>query len=190
MERKLDRRTFLKSTAAIFGGTAVTLSPGLTAFAGLAGNGSSTQGQTTVTWYALDPEWGAGMDGCPVDPAAVHQSTHACHACNSCHLHGENKLFPSMTAADQNRAHVGCKCLVVEGGELPVDTWETLFGAQDNIEREQVDRRWDWVMEALERRAGTRAGRIPVCPRCVPPRLGAHRSPGPKRNGLSFLAVG
>ncbi len=150
MDRKLDRRTLLKGGAALFGGAAAAFSPGLAAFAELGRNGSSTQGRATLTWYALDPEWGAGLDGCPVDPAAAHQSTHACHACNSCHHHADNKLFASMTAANQNRAHVGCKCLVVEGGELPIDVWEELFGAQNNLERQHVDRRWDWVAETLE----------------------------------------
>lgn len=149
MGRKLDRRTLLKGTAALFGGAVTTLSPGLTAFAELSSKTTTPQGQATLTWYALDPEWGAGMAGCPVDPAAVHQSTHACHACNACHHHADNKLFPTMTAADENRAHVGCKCLVVEGGELPVETWEALFGTQGNIERQQVDRRWDWVEDIL-----------------------------------------
>ena len=149
MDRRLDRRKLLKGTAALFGGTAATLTPGLTAFAELAGSGSGTQGLGTLTWYALDPEWGAGLDGCPVDPSAVHQSSHACHACNACHHHADNKLFPSSTAADENRAHVGCKCLVVEGGELPVEIWESLFGSAGNVERQQVDRRWDWVADVL-----------------------------------------
>ena len=149
VERRLDRRTLLKSSAALFGGAAATLSPGLSAFAQLGSSGTTTQGQATRTWYALDPEWGAGTDGCPIDPAAVHQSSHACHACNACHHHADNKLFASMLAANTNRAHVGCKCLVVEGGELPVDTWEALFGEQGNLDRIHVDRRWDWVADIL-----------------------------------------
>ena len=149
MERKLDRRTLLRGSAALFGGAAASLAPGLAAFAERAGHHTTPQGQATLTWYALDPEWGVGLDHCPIDPMAVHQSTHACHACNSCHHHADNKLFPSMEAADLNRAHVGCKCLVVDGGQLPAATWEALFGAQDNVERQQVDRRWDWVADVL-----------------------------------------
>lgn len=103
-----------------------------------------------LTWYGLDPEWGAGSAGCPVDPLGAHQSTHACHACNSCHHHADNKLFASVTAADENRAHLGCKCEIIEGGELPEDIWVELFGPADAVEREHVDRRWDWVAEILE----------------------------------------
>ncbi|CAN5826445.1 hypothetical protein BH23CHL2_BH23CHL2_08980 [soil metagenome] len=158
MDRKLDRRRLLKGSAALLGGAAASFSPGLAAFARTSGEKTTIQGQPTLTWYALDPEWGAGLPNCPISPAGAHQSTHACHACNSCHHHADNKLFPTLNAANQNRAHVGCKCLVIEGGELPVDVWEDLFGAQGNIERQQVDRRWDWVAEILEGDLGPEPG--------------------------------
>lgn len=156
MDRKLGRRTLLKGSAALFGGAAASLSPRLAAFARLSSEQFTTQGgtallqdETTLLWYALDPEWGAGTEGCPVDPSANHQASHACHSCNTCHKHGSNKLFPSAEAANANRAHLGCKCTVVEGGELPADVWAELFGPVDAVERQQVDRRWDWVAEIL-----------------------------------------
>jgi len=149
MDRRLDRRTLLKGSAALFGGAMVSLSPNLAALARVSGSGATLQGQPTLTWYALDPEWGAGMNGCPIDPVENHAHSRACHGCNACHQHGLNKLFPSAEAADANRAHVGCKCKVVEGGELPADVWEQLFGPAGAPEREQVDRRWDWVAEIL-----------------------------------------
>jgi hypothetical protein len=149
VDRRLDRRTLLKGGAALVGGAAASFGPGLAAFARIAENGSNLQGEPMLTWYALDPEWGAGMADCPVDPAGAHMSTHACHACNACHKHAANKLFPSIDAANLHRAHVGCKCEVNVGGELPAETWEQLFGDQNNLERDQVDRRWDWVADIL-----------------------------------------
>lgn len=150
MDRRIDRRRLLKGGAVLVGSAAVSLSPGLASLARESRSRRTSQAPSTRTWYALDPEWGAGLAGCPVDPGAVHQSTHACHACNSCHSHADNKLFPTADAADQNRAHLGCNCTVVEGGELPQDVWEQLFGDPANLENQQVDRRWTWVAEILD----------------------------------------
>ena len=150
MQRRLDRRSFIRQSATLSGGLALTFSAGFPMLVHATGSRSTAGvGGATHTWYALDPEWGAGLEGCPITPGDVHANGGGCHACHACHLHGDNKLFATSEAANANRAHLGCKCLVYEGGELPVDVWEELFGDSDNIEREHVDRRWDWVEEAL-----------------------------------------
>ncbi len=149
MQRRVDRRTFIKQSAALTGGLALTLGATLPV-AAIPVHGTATLADVpTMTWYALDPEWGLGLPGCPVSLDTMHPTTGGCHACNACHLHGENKLFATSAAADANRAHLHCKCVVVEGGELPEDIWVTLFGEPEAIDREHVDRRWDWVEEAL-----------------------------------------
>jgi hypothetical protein len=102
-----------------------------------------------MTWYALDPEWGAGDAGCPADPFAAHASTHSCHACNACHSHGANKLFATADAANLHRAHPYCHCEVRVGGTLPDDVWIALFGDPADLDRDNVDRRWDWVQQIL-----------------------------------------
>jgi hypothetical protein len=151
MQRRLDRRSFIKTTAAASSGLALTFSAGFPMLARAEGTRSSAgiMGDT-MTWWGLDPEWGAGMPGCPITPGDAHAHGGSCHACNACHLHGDNKIFASEVAADANRAHLHCKCLVVEGGELPLDIWIALFGDPHALEREHVDRRWDWVMAILE----------------------------------------
>ncbi len=146
MQRKLDRREFLVRSAAVTGGTVLSLSAVMSGLAESDISQNRPRGIINLTWYALDPEWGDGLPHCPVD---AHTGPRSCHGCNACHAHGENKLFPTAEAADANRAHLGCKCQVVEGGQLPESTWMTLFGAPDNVERDQVDRRWDWVSDAL-----------------------------------------
>ncbi len=149
MQRRVDRRTFIKQSAALSGGLALALTTTLPTVARPLSGSSILADVPMMTWYALDPEWGLGMPGCPVSLDTMHPTTGSCHACNACHLHGENKLFPTPEAADANRAHLHCKCKVVEGGELPEDVWITLFGDPEALEREHVDRRWDWVQDAL-----------------------------------------
>jgi hypothetical protein len=151
MQRRIDRRTFIKHSAAVTGGLALSLSATLPAIGRTPTLNSTTglSGVNTMTWYGLDPEWGAGMPGCPITPEGAHAAGGNCHACSACHKHGDNKLFPSMATANANRAHLGCKCMVYEGGELPEDIWIGLFGEPDAIIRDQVDRRWDWVADLL-----------------------------------------
>jgi hypothetical protein len=150
MDRRIDRRTFIKQSTAVTGGLALTFSAGFPVLARATDfrSPAGVMGETMV-WYGLDPEWGAGTAGCPITPEDTHTHGGSCHACNACHLHGDNKIFATAEAANANRAHLHCKCLVYEGGELPADIWEALFGDPENLDREHVDRRWDWVIEAL-----------------------------------------
>ena len=69
-------------------------------------------------------------------------------ACNACKKHAANKLFASSEAADLRRAHPHCNCTIGET-TLPRSQWERLFGSEDDVERESVDRRADWVTEIL-----------------------------------------
>lgn len=158
MQRLMDRRRFLARTSAAIGGAAAffalgprrsrasALPSGVTPF-------NPVQPRSPdLAWYALDPEWGAGDAGCPADPTAAHASSHNCHACTACHKHAANKLFATAEAADLHRAHPGCKCEVRVGGTLPDSVWIALFGDPDNpadIDRDSVDRRWDWVQDIL-----------------------------------------
>ncbi len=124
MQRSFNRRDFLRRGAAILGG--LTLSASLP-IAALAESDPSIE--AARRWYALVPTRE--------------------HADNACRLHAANKLFADPKAADQHRAHPGCKCQVVVGGELPEHVWSGLFGDHRRVARAQVDRRWNWVAKTL-----------------------------------------
>lgn len=64
-----------------------------------------------------------------------------CEGCNACQGHAKNKLFPSAEAADANRAHVGCRCGVVNAGKLKRKKFKKLFGPPRNPRRDSVDLR-------------------------------------------------
>src|SRR5690606_10159298 len=100
VQRRVDRRTFIKQSAALSGGLALALTTTLPTVARPLSGSSILADVPMMTWYALDPEWGLGMPGCPVSLDTMHPTTGSCHACNACHLHGENKLFPTPEAAD------------------------------------------------------------------------------------------
>jgi hypothetical protein len=152
MQRRMDRRFFLTRTVAAAGGLAVALAGRSRQVLALGRGRRAPQpaGAAELEWFALDPEWGAGLPGCPVDPSGAHSSGGGCHACNACHLHGINKRFPSAAAANAGRAHLGCKCKVYVPSSLPRDTWIELFGDPNAPTRLTIDRRWDWVMEVLD----------------------------------------
>jgi hypothetical protein len=62
------------------------------------------------------------------------------HTCKSCLKHDANSLFPSMKAANGNRAHVGCNCNIV-AGTLDFGTYVALFGNPKHIESYRADLR-------------------------------------------------
>src|SRR5688572_17781490 len=109
MQRPMDRRRFLVRASTAVGGlaAALTLRPGRSRAASLPDGvtpfGPIQPRNPDMTWYALDPEWGAGDAGCPADSAGAHASSHSCHACTACHNHGENKLFATAAAANLHR---------------------------------------------------------------------------------------
>lgn len=131
MEKHINRRSFLKRGAALAGGMALTFG---TSIATLAESSDEKQAPTgsaarTRTFFAL---------------ATTREDQD-----KACTNHAANKLFASPESADQNRAHPGCKCQVIKGGELPEATWTELFGSPKALARESVDRRWGWVTQTL-----------------------------------------
>ena len=104
--------------------------------------------QVELEVFKLDPEWNsAGY--CRVDEGKKPGS---CHGCKACHLHATFKLFPSREAADANRAHPFCRCLVVSGGTLPRHQWVALFGNPRHPRRDSVDKRDHRVSGILKTR--------------------------------------
>lgn len=124
MPASINRRAFLRRGIAVLGGAALTAGLPLAALA-------ETEPPIVASrrWYALAPTREDGD--------------------RACRLHAQNKLFADPIAADMQRAHPGCKCQVVVGGELPAHVWAGLFGDHKQVARSQVDRRWNWVAKTL-----------------------------------------
>ena len=112
---KQTRRQFLQATGLALGASTLEswslVNPGPDSVSG-------------VLVHYLDPEWGAGVPGCNVDP---HQAP-GCHACRACHNHARHKRFASFAAADMGRSHVGCKCLV-RSYEVSISEYLGMFGS-------------------------------------------------------------
>jgi hypothetical protein len=70
-------------------------------------------------------------------------------SCRACAAHAANKLFPTSEAADANRAHQHCNCLVDVAGNLPQGTWIELFGEPTKLTRQSVDRRAPGIREKV-----------------------------------------
>jgi hypothetical protein len=124
MAQTLSRRQFLTRGFALAGAAGVAVTP-LATFAA----SDDSSGGRVKTWYALETT----RDD--IDRA--------------CRNHAANKLFADPATADLNRAHAGCNCRVVAGGELPQHVWVGLFGDPKRVARVTVDRRWDWVAKTL-----------------------------------------
>ena len=127
-EGAISRRSFLGRGATATGALALAAAP-------VAARAAGSKHQLAV--FRLDPEWN-GAAYCQVDEGAKPDGCHGCHAC---HLHAANKLFASTKAADDGRAHLGCRCLVTGAGTLPRGTWVALFGNPKHPRRTSVDRR-------------------------------------------------
>jgi hypothetical protein len=61
-------------------------------------------------------------------------------SCAACVGHDAHSLFPSMKAANGNRAHNGCDCCIV-AGTLHYGTFVALFGNPDQPTRYRADTR-------------------------------------------------
>jgi hypothetical protein len=70
-------------------------------------------------------------------------------ACNACKSHDANSLFPTSKAADGNRAHIGCDC-VIDEGTLDQGTYVALFGNPDRLRSYRADLRDPQVQALLE----------------------------------------
>jgi hypothetical protein len=66
----------------------------------------------------------------------------ACKACTACKKHGHNKLFATAEAADQGRAHKGCRCRVRRTRSVGVARRRALFSPAGKASRTVVDLRW------------------------------------------------
>ncbi len=132
MEKQINRRSFLKRGAALAGGLALTF-------------GTSIATLARVREPAEEPS-GSSIRTLPVFALATTREDQD----KACTRHAANKLFISPEAADHNRAHPGCNCQVIKGGELPEATWVELFGSPKAVQREAVDRRWGWVSQTLK----------------------------------------
>jgi hypothetical protein len=67
---------------------------------------------------------GSGADAQEVEVFKL--STRGRHACTACRNHAKYKLFETRTAADGNRAHPGCNCLI-KPIRIPGSDAETFF---------------------------------------------------------------
>jgi hypothetical protein len=92
---------------------------------------ASASGSGVAQVWGLDPR--AGSDRC------------GCKGCSACRSHAANKLFATAASADLQRAHPGCRCLVISLGQIEQHLYNGLFANS----RLSVDRRQLWVQEAL-----------------------------------------
>jgi hypothetical protein len=84
-----------------------------------------------------------------LDPCESPSDTD-CIACQACHSHDANSLFPSSKAADGNRAHIGCNCAIHEG-TLDRATYIALFGNPDHLHSYRADLRDPQVQAILKK---------------------------------------
>lgn len=63
-------------------------------------------------------------------------------ACNACASHAAHKRFATREAAEANRAHPGCNCVML-AIEVSADVFTRMFGGTGNgVERTVFDTRW------------------------------------------------
>jgi hypothetical protein len=138
MTSLVSRKRLLTRAAAVSGGAIVA--------GGIVTSAAATP--VELPFYVLDPD--------------------CCQGCNACRKHALNTLFANATAADLFRAHVYCKCAVVQGPMLPYDTWVALFGTPAVIARQSVDRRTAWVADVLAAASTPPAPPSPPAPSSLP----------------------
>jgi hypothetical protein len=105
---------------------------------------------------------GAALGGALVLPArlraapktaAVYRLDTGCGqgscACNACFRHDTSSMFPSWKAANGNRAHIGCNCLIRKG-TLEYGAYVALFGNPDHIHSYRADLRSKRVQAILK----------------------------------------
>jgi len=117
MAEQVTRRRFL--------GTSAVAAAALTAPARALARSEQAQSLTAI--YRLQP--GCGRRAC---------------VCRACVNHDKHALFPTRKAANGNRAHVGCNC-VIRAGKIHANTYSALFGPRKNRTHYVVDTRWPWV---------------------------------------------
>jgi hypothetical protein len=87
----------------------------------------------TLTVYRLYPKGGKG------------------DVCKACVRHAANSIFPTRKAANGNRAHKGCDCLI-QAGTIDYDAYVALFGppAKKKHKRYRADKRKPATRAILE----------------------------------------
>jgi hypothetical protein len=71
----------------------------------------------------------------PMDPGGIPH-------CRACLSHAEHKRFATLEAAQTNRAHPGCDCLIMMT-EVSADDYTRMFGGSGKtVERVTFDLRW------------------------------------------------
>lgn len=76
-------------------------------------------------------------------PIIYHTSSRRRSSCRACKSHAVNRMYSSVQAADDNRAHPGCNCRVVEERI----SWQNYVKAFWHDSRGGIivyDRRWGW----------------------------------------------
>jgi hypothetical protein len=71
-------------------------------------------------------------------------------ACNACFDYDTHSLFPTQKAADGNRAHIGCNCLIVQGS-IQSGAYVSLFGDPNHLANYRVDTRSPRVQALLRK---------------------------------------
>lgn len=84
----------------------------------------------TNTVYRLSADWGAGDSSC-----VPNRGQSGCGGCYACINHARSKVFASVAAADNGRAHPRCKCVVLPLESVDAATFEQLFAAGASADR-------------------------------------------------------
>lgn len=145
--RTIDRRAFVGLGISALAAAAVLGIPGMASAGPIRPKHPLNPCHYKTPWL-LQPFARTDVDGC--SPDDVGTAPTPCAACAACHLHAANKIFISKAAADAERAHIGCRCTIVQGKPMLVSTWNVLF-LQGLRRRTSADRRWGWVQRALLR---------------------------------------
>jgi hypothetical protein len=72
-----------------------------------------------------------------------HTSTRKRKSCRACKSHALNRIYSSEQAADNNRAHLGCNCRIVEE-KIGWQNYLKAFWPTSRVGRTVYDRRWGW----------------------------------------------
>lgn len=91
----------------------------------------------------------AGAAAAPQPQVYKLVPSRTCKACTACKKHGHNRLFATAEAADEGRAHKGCRCRVRRTRKVSAEQRSAIFHPDGKDAGTAVDRRWPWVRTAL-----------------------------------------
>jgi hypothetical protein len=104
----------------------------------------------TVETYVLDPTRGGTC------------TSGGCMACQACQFHAANKLFKSADAAEQSRAHAGCRCSVGTGQSLTQATFDNVFAQGESADRRHTQTAQYLAAEVDQREVPIVGGIVPT----------------------------